>query len=153
MRRSNPRIFLKRKTKTHFEKRKKYFLTGPECFTSFVFYVFYTTSKAKTNWGKSNFPFKNVSAWCSTKSKLQTGFEKENTPLMSFMAVFGGVSVYFVGRRLPCPECKTAHSMYSASSGQHFIISFSSQEGRLFLCRCFVGRTLILACMHRHKNI
>lgn len=101
MRRSNPRIFLKRKTKTHFEK---YFLTGPECFTSFVFYVFYTTSKAKTNWGKSNFPFKNVSAWCSTKSKLQTGFEKENTPLMSFMAVFGGVSVYFVGRRLTLPR-------------------------------------------------
>lgn len=68
------------------------------------------------------------------------------------MAIFGGVSIYFVGRCLPCLECKTAHSLYSSPSGQHFVISLGRQRGRLFLCRCFVPRTLIFACMHKHKK-
>lgn len=53
MRRSKPRIFLKRKSKTHFEKGKKYFLSGPECFTSFVlFYVCFIQQPYKNKSGK-----------------------------------------------------------------------------------------------------
>lgn len=68
------------------------------------------------------------------------------------MAVFGGVGIYFVERCLPCPKCRTAHSQYNSSSGQHFRISLNSQRGRLFLCRCFDQGQLFLHVCTNLKN-
>lgn len=53
-----------------------------------------------------------------------------------------------------CPKCRTAHSQYSSSSGQHFRISLSSQRGRLFICRCFdQGQLFLLVCTNINNKI
>lgn len=152
-RRSKPHIFLKRKSKAHFEKGTKYFWTGPEYFTfsCIIWCVFYTTTKQKQVQGKVIYPLKTSVCDVPPNHKIQAGFEKENTPQTIFsMAAFGGVSIYFVGRCLPCPECNAAHSLCSSSSGQPFVVRLSSQRSRLFYAGAlYQGH---FACMHKHKK-
>lgn len=52
-------------------------------------------NRAKTSQGKSNFAFKNVSVWCSTKSKIPPGFVKENNP-QSLLWLFSEESAFIL---------------------------------------------------------
>lgn len=125
-----------------------------DCVSLLLYYfmhVFYN-NWAKTSEGKGSFPFKNVRCDGPPNQKFKLVLKKEIILLNLFFGWFGGVGIRFVGRCLSHPKCKTAHSLQSSSSGQHLLISSSSPRGRLFLCRCFVPRTLIFACMHKRKN-
>lgn len=69
----NPKHILRKRRTIFDQARVSHFFWDILC-------VFYITTEQKWLQGQSNFPFKNVSVWCFTKSKMQAGSKKENNP-------------------------------------------------------------------------
>lgn len=145
--------FSLKESENTFWEREELFLTRPECslLLSYFMGVLYN-NWAKMSQGKSNFHLKNVSVWRSTKSKIQAGLKKNNIFLNLFYGCVWRSWHLFCWKVPALPQVQNC----SFSVQQFFRVAFQNQleqsERQVIFMQVFWPRTVIFACMHKHKK-